>query len=342
LKVTSFNEWGVLKSVLIGTATNANFPALDEMFQLSMSQAGWTETPAPSGPVPQWIIDETNEDLDVLADTLMRLGIEVHRPDAISFEVPHFSESVMNMDWATDGQYAYCPRDNMLVIGDQVIEAPMSTRARQHEMIAYSKLRREAIKDGARWYAAPLPRLLDNEVGIDMQQYKLSEDDPIFDAANVCRFDSDLLYLVSSTGNESGGKWLQNMLGGEFKVHITDMYDSAHIDSTIVPLERGTVVLNASRVNDAMLPEFLSDWNKIYITEDMIEPQGFQGYPYASKWIAINMLALGNKRVVCDKNQPKIIAVLEKHGFTVIPLELRHSRTLGGGFHCVTLDLVRE
>jgi len=25
----------------------------------------------------------------------------------------------------------------------------------------------------------------------------------------------------------------------------------------------------------------------------------------------------------------------------VIPLELRHSRTLGGGFHCVTLDLQR-
>jgi hypothetical protein len=29
-------------------------------------------------------------------------------------------------------------------------------------------------------------------------------------------------------------------------------------------------------------------------------------------------------------------------GMTVIPLELRHSRTLGGGFHCVTLDLHRE
>ena len=47
--------------------------------------------------------------------------------------------------------------------------------------------------------------------------------------------------------------------------------------------------------------------------------------------------------VIIDKHQTKIIELLEKtYNFTVIPLELRHSRTLGGGFHCVTLDLVRE
>jgi N-dimethylarginine dimethylaminohydrolase len=46
--------------------------------------------------------------------------------------------------------------------------------------------------------------------------------------------------------------------------------------------------------------------------------------------------------VIMDQNQPKLIAELEKRNFTVIPLELRHSRTLGGGFHCVTLDLVRS
>jgi glycine amidinotransferase/scyllo-inosamine-4-phosphate amidinotransferase 1 len=33
---------------------------------------------------------------------------------------------------------------------------------------------------------------------------------------------------------------------------------------------------------------------------------------------------------------------LEQHKFTVIPQELRHSRTLGGGFHCVTLDTRRK
>ena len=46
--------------------------------------------------------------------------------------------------------------------------------------------------------------------------------------------------------------------------------------------------------------------------------------------------------VIVDKHQYNLIKTLEQHKFTTIPLELRHSRTLGGGFHCVTLDLLRS
>jgi N-dimethylarginine dimethylaminohydrolase len=46
--------------------------------------------------------------------------------------------------------------------------------------------------------------------------------------------------------------------------------------------------------------------------------------------------------VIMDQNQTELIEKLEQRKFTVIPLELRHSRTLGGGFHCVTLDLIRK
>jgi len=53
------------------------------------------------------------------------------------------------------------------------------------------------------------------------------------------------------------------------------------------------------------------------------------------------MLAVDPDTVIMDKNQPKLIAELEQRNFTVISMELRHSRTLGGGFHCVTLDLER-
>ena len=54
------------------------------------------------------------------------------------------------------------------------------------------------------------------------------------------------------------------------------------------------------------------------------------------------MLVINPETVIVDKNQTQLISMLEKLKFTVVPLELRHSRTLGGGFHCVTLDLVRE
>jgi N-dimethylarginine dimethylaminohydrolase len=34
--------------------------------------------------------------------------------------------------------------------------------------------------------------------------------------------------------------------------------------------------------------------------------------------------------------------LLEKRGFDVIPLRLRHAKMLGGGPHCVTLDVRRS
>jgi len=70
--------------------------------------------------------------------------------------------------------------------------------------------------------------------------------------------------------------------------------------------------------------------------------QGFHEYPYASKWIAMNMLVVDPETVIVDRHQTELIKTLESYRFRVIPHELRHSRTLGGGFHCVTLDLVRQ
>jgi N-dimethylarginine dimethylaminohydrolase len=53
-------------------------------------------------------------------------------------------------------------------------------------------------------------------------------------------------------------------------------------------------------------------------------------------------LAVNSDTVIMDAAQEDLINTLEKHKFTVIPHTLRHSRTLGGGHHCVTLDTWRE
>jgi N-dimethylarginine dimethylaminohydrolase len=98
-------------------------------------------------------------------------------------------------------------------------------------------------------------------------------------------------------------------------------------------------MLNASRIKSHNCPDFFDGWNKIYV-EDVI-PQSFYNYPYASKWIAMNVLSISPDTVIVDKTQINLIKLIESYGITVVPLELRHSRTLGGGFHCVTLDLLR-
>jgi len=61
-----------------------------------------------------------------------------------------------------------------------------------------------------------------------------------------------------------------------------------------------------------------------------------------SEWIDMNLFSLGPNTVVVDRDQTRLIALLESKGLEVIPLKLRHSRMLGGGFHCVTLDTRRS
>jgi hypothetical protein len=107
-----------------------------------------------------------------------------------------------------------------------------------------------------------------------------------------------------------------------------------------VALREGLVMLNASRVNFDNVPRAFDGWQKIWIND--VVPQDFYQYPYASKWIAMNMLVVNPNTVIVDKKQTELIKTLKSYRFEIIPLELRHSRTLGGGFHCVTLDTRRK
>ena len=336
MKISSKNEYDSLTCCIVGDATAARFPKLDEIFDYNKEVTNWKETPLPSGKFPQSIIDEANEDLEILSDTLKSFGVEVLRPT----DIDH-AHVVKTHEWESDGMYNYCPRDVLLVVDDLVIECPMVYRSRQFESAAYFKIRRKAIEDNSKWISAPRPRLLTQDNYVMNNNIVLSEREPMFDAANIIRHNNDILYLVSNSGNRLGAQWLQNILGQNYRVHVIDnLYSYAHIDSTISILADGIVVLNGSRVNESNCPKVFDGWDKIYVHD--VVAQNFYQYPYASKWIALNMLSINPTTVIVDKHQVELIKSIERRGITVVPLELRHSRTLGGGFHCVTLDLVRN
>ena len=302
--ISSYNEWDTLKKVVVGDATHANWPVLDKVYRAEAANSLWKETPAPAGPVPQWIIDETNEDLHYLCEALVKCGVEVVRPEPLNFQ-------------AHDGMYNYCPRDRFLVYGHDIVDPAMMYPCRDMEYQCYIDI----LEDAGRIMHMPRSEGL------------------VFDAANVCRLGDSMLYLESASGNRAGYEWLCRQFPG-VKIELCNFYAGVHIDSTIVPLREGLVLLNGSRVNETNCPQVFRDWEKIYV--DDVEPQDFYQYPYASKWIALNMLSVDPQTVICDAQQPALRDLLEKRGFNVIPLVLRHSRTLGGGFHCVTLDLVRS
>ncbi len=60
MKIHSYNEWERVREITVGIATNANWPSSDPVFSTEHENTAWHESTVPSGPVPQWIIDETN------------------------------------------------------------------------------------------------------------------------------------------------------------------------------------------------------------------------------------------------------------------------------------------
>ena len=161
----------------------------------------------------------------------------------------------------------------------------------------------------------------------------------------MLRFCEDLLYLVSATGNRRGGRWLQTILGDRFRVHfLEDVYYGSHIDSTFAALRPGLVLCNPARISNDTLPDFLRQW-EVVMSPPMEMTDRFDA-DYLSKaigseWIDMNVFSISPEVVVVDSDQLGLIRLLESHGLTVVPLKLRHSKMLGGGFHCVTLDVRR-
>jgi N-dimethylarginine dimethylaminohydrolase len=187
--------------------------------------------------------------------------------------------------------------------------------------------------------------LLDSLFDVDMDRPMPRNDEPAFDAANILRFGRDLLYLVSGTGNELGGQWLQTILGDAFRIHfLKDVYYGSHIDSTFVALRPGLILCNPARINEHTLPEFLKQWEVIYSppmeSTDRFDAD-YLSKSIGSRWIDMNLLSINPNLAVVDRDQTALIKLLEKQGIDVIPLKLRHSKMLGGGFHCITLDTRR-
>ena len=336
--MSSSNEWDMLREVIVGEAHHAAFPSNDPVFNCQKETTLWKETVLPSGRFPYEVRKTATIALDELASFFISLGIKVHRPE-IHVNTPSMSH---RDGWECDSMYNYCPRDLLLVVDDLVIEAPMTYRSRWNEPMYYEGIKQRIAKGGIMdWISAPKPRLRDGDFEVVDGHLKLTEDYPIFDAANVCRVNDDLLYLVSETGNYRGGEWLQETLPHK-TVHIIDnLYSYAHIDSTICPLQEGLVMLNGNRVNDTNCPKVFKDWEKIYIQENEVVAQYFYEYPYASKWIALNLLVIHPGHVIMEKGQPLIRKRLEEHNIEVVEIEWTMARTLGGGLHCCTLDLHR-
>ncbi len=328
----STNEWSPLKSVIVGDARGARIPKMDKSLRTVNYADKHITLDIQEGPYPKQVIDEASEDLANFISFLIDEGIEVFLPDSD----------------CTPSYYNYCPRDSVLVVADHVVEAPMPLRARADE----AKALRPAINEVLSRYNE---RIEHNVImatrSDDLYNYNcvgnpdilaLKEIEAVFDAANILRANDDLFYLVSNSGNKAGAQVLRNFLGPRYKIwEIEGVYSYMHLDSTIALLREGLLLINPSRIKSVdQLPPPLRSWD-IIVCPEPIDIGHYPGYCNASKWINMNLFSINPNLVVLEENQHPLRLELEKHNIECVMLPMRQQRTLGGGFHCVTLDLER-
>lgn len=337
MKINSNNGWDPLKDVIVGRAEHARTPDVDpSMRNFMYANKDYEDLYELPKQHNKKTINDAIEDLDLLSDTLTNLGVTVHRPNIH----PHY-KTIKSPFWETKGWYNYCPRDLILVLNKTLIETPSSMRSRMFETWCYRDLMYEAFIDGANMISAPKPMLLDDAFDFsDLSKPTLMNNEILFDAANIVRMGKDILFQISNSGNRLGADWLQRTFP-DYNIHTTEKsYSGAHIDSTIVPLRPGLVLLNADRTSKDSYPAIFKSWDKIFFN-DWVNID-YEGTAVCENAIALNLLSVKEDLVIVEKAQLPLIKILEKHGIDCVGLQLRSTRTLGGGFHCVTLDLNRE
>ena len=219
--VNSWNEWDPLKHVIVGRADGTCIPAPEPALDAKVPED--SDMRGQFGPRTKDTIDKANELLDNFSSLLEKRGIKVDRPTPLDFNQP-----TSTPDWKAETMFGCMPpRDVLLTVGNEILEATMSYRCRWFEYLCYRPLLKHYYNEdpNMRHESAPKPRLTDadyrkdylsDKIGVqkrlewtEKKYFVTTEEEPLFDAADVLRFGKDLVVQHGFTTNLKGIDWLK-------------------------------------------------------------------------------------------------------------------------------------
>lgn len=345
--VNSHNEWDPLEEVVVGVLDGAAHLsweiAIEAVTPIEHREQSRRYYMAHGGTaIPPEQIRLAQEELDEFVHILESEGVRVRRPDPVNH-----ARALVTPDWsATGGNCQANPRDVLIVFGDEILEAPMSWRCRYFEVFGYRRLLKEYFLSGAKWTAAPKPRLTRETYDHDWkpgETYVTTEHEPVFDAADVVRCGRDIFVQRSHVTNNFGIEWLRRHLGDAYRVHRVEFHDSRamHIDATFLPIAPGKVIVNPDRPIKALPDIFAkSGWDRLEAPRTTL-PAGHPWY-HSFRWLSMNVFNLDEKRVIVERRETAMIEALKSWGMEPIPCRFRTNYRFGGSFHCATLDVRRR
>ena len=356
--VSSWNEWDPLKHVIVGRADGTQIQAPEPAVQLDFPDQGFPL--GNFGSLPEEMEKKAVALLDNFAAILEKRGIRVDRPTPLDF-----SQAIQTPDWKQDTMFGCMPpRDVLLTVGNEILEAPMSFRSRWFEYLCYRPLLAQYFKEDVnlRWETAPKPRLTQEAYKKEFWQewnalseseqwertknsdWIITEAEPLFDAADVARLGKDLFVQKSMVTNEAGIDWLRRHYP-DHRVHKVTYREMLpwHIDATLIPLRPGLVLVNPERppLSDAHNELFKQNgWELVEAPKSVRKEK--MPLCTCSLWLNMNCLVIDPKTICVEAAETPMMELLDKYGFEVIPVPLFEVSPFGGGLHCATADVYRE
>ena len=200
--VCAYNEWDPLEEIIVGRVENAHVPPLTVEILATNNERNHDFFKANRGkPFPKEAIDKAQAEVENFCEVLRQEGVTVRRPDVIDH-----GKEYTTPDFTSTGLYAAMPRDILMVVGEEIIEAPMAWRSRFFEYRAYRSILKEYFRQGAKWTTAPKPLMSDelydkNYYSHDIKKraelvpsgkFVTTEFEPCFDAAEFIRAGRDI------------------------------------------------------------------------------------------------------------------------------------------------------
>lgn len=304
------HEWDTLENVILGSPNMLSVP------QVHSSMLGYgyilgnekIMKEAAGKPIqlvnPNQYMNVVKES-DEIAKDLKEKDVKISR---LNPEVLDVAE-LQYMKYVQQGHNFLFPKDAVIVIGNNVIECAQRVPMRDKERFIVRKIFKPLIKEdpSIRYIAVPIPSPTFAEKGL-----YLEGSDVLIDGKNI--------YVGhSGRGTSTAGiKWLQSVLGPNYKVYSIDISGFIHLNSVLTLIRPGLAV-KVSPAIVSELPKPLHNWDFIEVSMD------------DAKNYASSILVVGPNKVYVDERFETLIEQLRTKGVDVTSVPFDVIADFGGG-----------
>lgn len=320
-KVYVEHEWDTLDSVVLGSQKMLTVPSIHKSIlgygYIVKNESQMKKVPGkPIQQVNPALYSGISQQADGIARELKGKNVNVQR---LNPEVLDAAE-MQYMKYVQLGNNFLFPRNSFVVIGNNVIEcatrAPMNDKNRFIVRRILKPLTKE--DPSIRYIAAPIPSPTFPEKSLYIEG-----NDILVDGHNV---------YVGHSGratSSTGVRWLQSVLGPNYKVYSIDINGFVHLDNVLTLIRPKLAVRVPSAITSEM-PKPLANWDFIDVK------------PEDAKQYASSILVVGPNRVLVDERFENLITELRNKEVDVTSVPFDDVAVMGGGLADFYVPLKRN